>query len=69
MASRLELLRDLQKTTKEYVAKERARLTNEASVLTAVLNGRTGGKGIQEVSTEVVSAVAQKSLSLYLEGS
>jgi hypothetical protein len=69
MTTRLALLQDLQTTTKEYVAKERARLTNEASVLTAVLNGRMGGKGIQAVSTAVVSAVAQKSLASYLEGS
>lgn len=69
MASRLSMLQDLQKTTKEYVAKERSRLKNEAAVLTAVLSGRTGGKGIQAVSTAVVSSVAKKRLADYLAGS
>ena len=69
MATRLEMLQDLQTTVKAYVAKERDRLSNEASVLTAILEGRTGGKGIQAASTAVVSAVAKKSLAAYLAGS
>lgn len=69
MASRLDMLKKLQATTKEYVTKEQTRLTNEVTVLTAVLKGRTGGKGIQAISTTVVAAVAQKNLAAYLSGS
>lgn len=68
MASRLELLRQLQSATKEYVKKERTRLQNEVSSLTAVLKGRTGGKGIQAIPTAVVASVAKKSLADYLSG-
>jgi hypothetical protein len=68
MASRSALLKQLQSTTKAYVTKERTRLQNEASVLTAVLKGRTGGKGIQAANTTAVAAVAQASLSTYLSG-
>ena len=69
MASRLDMLKQLQSTTKEYVDKERTRLKNEAQVLTAVLKGRTGGKGIQATSTAVVTSVAQQNLASYLSGS
>jgi hypothetical protein len=67
MASqRDQLLQDLQKTTKEYVAKERTRLQNEAAVMKAVLKGRTGGRGLQDQNTQVAAAVAQANLSKYL---
>jgi len=68
MAQRIELLKQLQSTTKEYVKKERTRLQNEADVLTAVLKGRTGGKGIQATPTSVVASVAKRSLADYLSG-
>lgn len=61
-------LLQLQKATKEYVAKERTRLTNEASVLEAILKGRTGGKGLQTLSIQTMSAVAQKDIEVYLTG-
>lgn len=66
MATKNALLSDLQKTAKEYVTKEKERLENEAKVLEAVLNGRTGGKGIQAANTKVVAAVAQANLKKYL---
>lgn len=64
----MSALQELRKTTKEYVAKERTRLQNEAATLKAILNGRTGGKGIQAVSTAVVAAVAKKDIKSYLTG-
>lgn len=66
MATRLEMLKKLQATTKEYVKKERTRLENEAKVLEAILKKRTGGRGIQAANTAVVSAVAQKDMDSYL---
>jgi hypothetical protein len=61
-------LSQLKQATKEYVAKERTRLENEAKVLEAILAGRTGGRGIQAVSTTLVAAVARKDLANYLSG-
>lgn len=66
MSTRLDRLKTLQSAMQEYVDKERTRLTNEASVLDAVLKGRTGGKGIQAVNTKVGTAVAEKDLAAYL---
>lgn len=68
MTAQLDLLKELQKTTKEYVSKEKERLENEAKMLEAILKGRTGGRGIQAVSTEVVSVVAEKDMAAYLKG-
>jgi hypothetical protein len=68
MAVQINMLKDLQKTTKEYVKKEKKRLENEAQVLEAILKGRTGGRGIQAVNTKVVSSVAVKDMAAYLSG-
>lgn len=68
MTVQIEMLKNLQKATKEYVKKEKKRLENEAKVLEAVLKGRTGGRGIQAVNTKVVSSVAVKDLAAYLSG-
>ncbi len=63
---RLSRLKALPAAMNDYVKKERTRLTNEASVLTAVLKGRTGGKGIQAINTAVGTAVAYQDLDSYL---
>lgn len=63
---RLQMLEELQTAAKAYTAAERTRLENEVSVLKAVLSGRTGGAGIQRLNTEMISAVAKKSLDDYL---
>ena len=68
MSTRLQRLRDLQKATRDYVSKERTRLENEAQVLKDVLDGRTARRGIQALSTSVVSAAAEKDLASYLRG-
>lgn len=52
-----------------YYTSEKTRLTNEAKVLDAILNGRTAGAGIQKSSTETVSKVAESDLAAYLRGS
>lgn len=68
MANRYERLELLEKTAKEYIKREKARIENEVSVLEAVLRGRTGGAGIQSKSTSTVAAVAQSDLTDYLKG-
>ena len=68
MSTRLDRLKTLQKALNDYVKQERNRIDNEVSVLTAILSGRTGGKGIQQVNTNTVTTVAQNDLSSYLQG-
>jgi hypothetical protein len=41
-------------------------MQNDAQVLQAILNGRTGGQGIQQANTAAVSAVAQGDLAEFL---
>jgi uncharacterized protein YqeY len=67
--SRLDRLKELQKSLKEYLANERKRLENEVSVLESILDGRTAGKGIQQVNTTTISSVAESDLAKYLKGS
>ena len=67
MSDRKSRLKDLQDTAKDYISKERTRAENEVKVLQAVLDGRTGGAGIQAVSVAVVSAVANSDLADYLK--
>ena len=59
-------LKELQKATREYVANERRRLLNEASVLKAILRGRLGSQKLSKLNTERVAAVAKKDLTDYL---
>lgn len=59
----------LQAALTEYYDSEKKRLTNEASVLNAVLDGRTAGAGIQQGSVDVVSKAAESDLAAYLRGS
>jgi hypothetical protein len=66
VTKRMELLNALKTAAHEYTAKERTRLKNEVLVLKSVLDGRTGGAGIQRLSTAMVSAAAQRSLDDYL---
>lgn len=67
MSDRKSRLKDLQDTAKQYIDAERTRAENEVKVLQAVLDGRTGGAGIQAVSVAVVSAVANSDLADYLK--
>ena len=64
---RQERLAALQQAMKDYAKEEKKRITNEVSVLTAVLQGRTGGKGIQKVGIKLVAAVASNDLSSFLK--
>lgn len=63
---RRQMLSELQTAVNEYVTKEKKRLTNEVSVMEAILKGRTGGAGVQKNSTKVVAAVAKANLAAYL---
>lgn len=65
-SSRVQALAD---AVKDYTKKEKTRIENEVKVLEAILDGRTGGAGVQQSSTAVVEAVAKFDLKSYLEGS
>ena len=68
MSNRNNRLQQLQQTTQQYVQKEQTRINNEVSVMQDILNGRTGGAGVQQSGTAVVTAVAQNDLNAYLSG-
>jgi hypothetical protein len=68
MADRLSRLKELENATKEYIKAERKRAENEVKSLQAILDGRTGGAGIQAISVNIVAAVANKDLEAYLKG-
>lgn len=67
-SQRDQRLQNLLQAVQQYVQAEQTRINNEVSVLQAVLNGRTGGAGIQASSTAVVAAVAQNDIAAYLSG-
>lgn len=66
MSNRSDRLQQLQQAVQQYVQNEQTRISNEVSVLQDILNGRTGGAGVQQSGTAVVSAVAQNDLSAFL---
>lgn len=66
--SRDSRLQDLKQATDDYVKSEKDRLSNEVQYLKAVLQGRTGGAGIQANSVAVVQAVAEADLATFLRG-
>jgi hypothetical protein len=68
MADRLSRLKELENAAKEYIKAERKRVENEVKSLQDILDGRTGGAGIQAISVNIVAAVAKKDLEEYLKG-
>lgn len=66
--SRSQRIQDLKTAADQYIQQEKTRVENEVQALEAILNGRTGGAGIQQVSVRVVAAVADKDLASYLKG-
>ncbi len=66
--SRSQRIQDLKTAADQYIQQEKTRVENEVQALEAILNGRTGGAGIQQVSVKVVAAVADKDLASYLKG-
>lgn len=64
--TRNDRLQALSTAVQEYVTAEKKRIDQEVSVLQDVLNGRTGGQGIQRFSVDVADAVAQNDLAYYL---
>ena len=66
--SRAQRVQDLQNATNDYVQAEKKRIENEVKYLKSVLQGRTGGAGIQANSVAVVQAVAEADLAAYLKG-
>jgi hypothetical protein len=67
-SNRNQRLQSLLQTTQQYVQNEQTTINNQVSVLQAVLNGRTGGAGVQASSTTVVAAVAQNDIAAFLQG-
>lgn len=65
---RKQRLEALLSAVNDYIGKERTRLQNEKKSLQAILDGRTGGKGIQKDAQEAVSAAAGNDLNYYLAG-
>ena len=65
---RKQRLGQLKAAVDEYVGKERTRLQNEQKSLKAILDGRTGGKGIQKDAQSATSKVAGSDLSYFLAG-
>lgn len=67
--SRLDRVTQLKQATLDYISKEKTRIENEVSALEAILNGRTGGAGVQQPSKQQIAAIAQSDLEGYLKGS
>lgn len=65
---RKQRLAELKSAVDEYVGKERTRLENEGKSLKAILDGRTGGKGIQKDAQATVSKLAGADLYYFLAG-
>lgn len=65
-SDRLARVQALQQATKQYIENEKQKIENEVSVMQSILNGRTGGAGVQAASTTAVAAVAQNDLSSFL---
>jgi hypothetical protein len=63
---RNERLQKLRDAARAYVKAEKDRIDQEVAILQAVLDGRTGGAGVQRFTVDVVSAVAQNDLAAYL---
>ena len=66
MSNRQQRIQDLQKALNNYISAEKQAAQNTVKVLQAILNGRTGGQGIQAVSVAVVAAAADADLTDYL---
>jgi hypothetical protein len=65
MSNRSQRLNDLQQAVTNYIANEKSRITNEVSVMQAILNARGGAIA----GKQVVQAVAFNDLAEYLSGS
>lgn len=68
MADVKALLLEMQDATNKYVAEEKKRLENEATVLKAILNGRTAGKGVMSTPVAEASRAAYASLDKFMKG-
>lgn len=56
----------LEKAATDYVEAEKKRIDQEVLILKAILDGRTGGAGVQRFTVGTVDAVAQNDLAFYL---
>jgi Skp family chaperone for outer membrane proteins len=65
---RVKRLETLKTAVDEYIQKERTRLESEEKSLQAILDGRTGGKGIQKEAQAAASKVAGNDLYFFLSG-
>lgn len=58
----------LQQTATQYISNEQTNINNTVSSIQAILNGRTGGAGVQQASSTAVSAIAFNDLADFLQG-
>jgi hypothetical protein len=57
----------LQQTATQYITNEQNDINNTVQVIQAILNGRTGGAGVQSSSATAVAAAAFNSLADFLQ--
>lgn len=58
----------LQSVVDQYVTSEQTRITNEVSVLKAILTGRKGGAGAQQLPLSLVAAAAYNDMAAFISG-
>jgi hypothetical protein len=56
----------LQQTATQYISNEQQDINNTVQVIQAILNGRTGGQGVQQSSNTAVAAAAFDDLADFL---
>ena len=66
MSSREARVNALKDATVTYVGKEKTRIDNEVAVLDAIKNGRNAG--VQAISVNLITEVANNNLYAYLNG-
>jgi hypothetical protein len=64
----LKRVTDLETAFNEYVSREKTRINNEAKVLQAILDGRTGGAGIERFSIQAIETATKSSIHDLLVG-
>jgi hypothetical protein len=67
-SARAQRVQALQQAVDQYVSQEQTKINNEVQYLQAILQGRTGGQGLQQANTQSITAVAQNSLAAFLGG-
>ena len=67
-SARDQRVQALQQAVDQYVQTEQQKISNEVQYLQAILQGRTGGQGLQQSNTQSITAVAVNDLAAFLGG-